>query len=112
LLLPALVFTHSPRLARAAGAAVVVALLLVPALAAAKPEPITIGRDGAVGIHNAEPQATLDVNGFAKLSPNEYPPVTCDAAHKGVIALTREPRLCLCNGTSWIFDATGAECRW
>jgi hypothetical protein len=85
---------------------------LSPTPAAGKSEPITIGRDGAVGIHNAEPQATLDVNGFAKLSPNEYPPVTCDAAHKGVIALTREPRLCLCNGTSWIYDSTGAECRW
>ncbi len=70
---------------------------------------------GSVGIGSATPQATLDVNGYARLAKFTTAPVACDAAHDGSIALSSANYLCLCiNGTGWrrASDGTTACSTW
>ncbi|OGS07845.1 MAG: hypothetical protein A2270_01750, partial [Elusimicrobia bacterium RIFOXYA12_FULL_51_18] len=70
---------------------------------------------GKVGIGTTAPQATLDVNGTARLAKNAAQPYACDAAHDSAIALTSGYRLCACKGgtTSWVFTSDGATgCSW
>ena len=67
---------------------------------------------GNVGIGTTSPQATLDVNGYARLTLNSSPPVACSSSNSGALALNHA-QMCACNGSSWIFaDSTGAACRW
>ncbi len=57
---------------------------------------------GNVGIGSTAPQATLDVNGYARLAKFAAAPVACDVAHDGSIALSNANYLCLCiAGTGW-----------
>jgi len=68
---------------------------------------------GSVGIGTASPVATLDVAGAIHLAPRTSAPIACSAATKGSIAYaSTAKRLCVCNGTSWIFDYNGAACTW
>lgn len=67
---------------------------------------------GNVGIGTASPVATLDVNGYARLAIKSSAPFTCDAAHKGAISLTGNAAICICNGTTWVYDSTAAACSW
>jgi hypothetical protein len=67
---------------------------------------------GSVGIGTGTPAATLDVNGFAKLKAQAAAPATCNATTLGSIALNHLAQICVCNGTSWIFDSSGGACSW
>ncbi|MBI2030188.1 Ig-like domain-containing protein [Candidatus Kaiserbacteria bacterium] len=67
---------------------------------------------GKVGIGTVSPVATLDINGVARLTAQGAAPATCNASLKGSIAMTANTRLCVCNGTSWVFDYNGAACAW
>lgn len=68
---------------------------------------------GNVGIGTSAPVTTLDINGFARLTPQTAAPIACDAAHKGSIAISSATsHICVCNGSSWVFNYNGAACTW
>jgi hypothetical protein len=68
---------------------------------------------GNVGIGTTAPQATLDVNGYARLKLQSSQPVACSSTNQGALALNHLAQMCACNGTSWIFaDSVGASCSW
>lgn len=67
---------------------------------------------GSVGIGTATPQATLDVNGFVRLTLNSSAPAVCSTSNPGAIALNHLAQICVCNGTAWNLDRTGAACSW
>lgn len=70
---------------------------------------------GVVGIGSATINATLDVNGYAKLKINASAPVTCDATHEGSIAYTGTTThyLCFCDGTAWEqAHSPATACTW
>lgn len=67
---------------------------------------------GTVGIGTISPAATLDINGYAHLATQTSAPFACDALHKGSISLTNIASICICDGSSWILDASGAACAW
>lgn len=68
---------------------------------------------GKVGIGTSSPTATLDVNGFMKLSKNAAPPATCDSTTDGAMALTSKYTTCACNGTTWVSTVDGTTtCDW
>lgn len=73
---------------------------------------IYIDTDNEVGISDTSPNATLDVGGYMALDTNASEPVACSATYAGAIALTSNYRLCVCNGTGWIFDYDGNACSW
>ncbi len=76
-------------------------------------EAVVIGTSGNVGIGTTSPQATLDVNGYARLALQSSAPATCSGANTGAIALNHLAQMCACNGTSWVFaDSVGAACSW
>ena len=66
----------------------------------------------AIGIGTATPMATLDVNGYERLSTNSSAPAQCKAAIKGAIALNHVSRICVCDGSSWKLDSSGGACPW
>jgi hypothetical protein len=66
----------------------------------------------AIGIGTTTPQATLDINGYARLSVNSSEPAACQASNKGAIALNGEGHICICDGSSWKFDSSGKACTW
>ncbi|OGS08547.1 MAG: hypothetical protein A2270_01250 [Elusimicrobia bacterium RIFOXYA12_FULL_51_18] len=73
----------------------------------------TVG--GNVGIGTINPQATLHVNGYMRLSRYGSPPVTCDSAHDGVIALgSASKKLCICDGpaATWKLPDGATSCTW
>ena len=72
----------------------------------------TVNRAAAIGIGTPTPQATLDVNGFARLSVNSSEPASCQASTKGAIALNSASRICVCDGSGWKMDSTGQACSW
>jgi hypothetical protein len=72
----------------------------------------SVNQTPAIGVGTTTPQATLDVNGFARLSTNSAEPAACQSANKGAIALNSNSRICICNGSSWILDSTGGSCSW
>lgn len=62
---------------------------------------------------SATPVAALDIVGFMRLAPRAAAPVACDAAHTGSVAIAGgSSHLCVCNGSSWVFDYSGAACTW
>ena len=71
-----------------------------------------LGQLPAVGVGTTAPQATLDINGYARLTTNASAPAECRASNKGAIALTSASHLCICDGTSWKFDSSGQSCLW
>lgn len=71
-----------------------------------------VNQTAAIGIGTPDPQATLDINGFARLTTNSSAPVSCLASNKGAIALNSESRLCVCDGAYWKFDSSGQVCNW
>jgi fibronectin-binding autotransporter adhesin len=76
-------------------------------------EVMRITSGGSVGIGTVSPQATLDVNGYARLALQSSAPATCSGTNTGAIALNHLAQACACNGTSWIFaDSVGAACSW
>ena len=50
----------------------------------------------AVGIGVNPPQATLDVNGYAKLKPYNSAPTACNVSSRGTIVMNDEYELCVC----------------
>ncbi|MEZ4294212.1 MAG: hypothetical protein R3B70_04485 [Polyangiaceae bacterium] len=67
----------------------------------------------SVGIETTTPKATLDVNGTARLARYGAPPLSCDQAHDGTIALTSKHMTCVCDGTNWVRTSDGATaCIW
>ena len=76
-------------------------------------ERLRVNANGDIGIGTTTPQATLDVNGYLKLAKNTSAPSLCDASKDGSIALTSNYRLCVCNGTQWVFTSDGTTgCSW
>jgi len=67
---------------------------------------------GNVGIGTAAPVTKLDVNGYMRLVAQSSAPLTCNATYDGTIALNSAGWICICNGSAWIADATGAACSW
>jgi hypothetical protein len=71
---------------------------------------------GNVGIGITTPQATLDVNGFARLKPYSLEPAVCDSTTAGSVALTSLYKLCICDGMAipvkWIHVHDGSDCVW
>ena len=68
---------------------------------------------GSVGIDTTTPQATLDVNGYARLALNSSAPAACAAANEGAIALTHLAQVCVCDTTpAWNVLNTGTACSW
>lgn len=71
------------------------------------------GASGKVGIGTSDPQATLDINGTARLALNPIPPVPCDKPRRGTLALTHEAELCICNtDDKWTVIVTKGACPW
>jgi len=71
------------------------------------------GASGRVGIGTSDPQATLDINGTARLALNSAAPFPCDSSRQGVIALTRTATLCVCDTANrWTDIATRGACAW
>jgi hypothetical protein len=69
--------------------------------------------NGAIGVGTVNPQATLDINGTARLKAySGAPPFSCDAAHAGSIALTGSYKMCICNGNSWSPADGSPLCNW
>ena len=67
---------------------------------------------GRVGVGSSSPQATMDIAGYARLSLNSSAPATCSSTNGGALALNHLAQICVCNGTAWNFDSTGAACSW
>ncbi|MEK9726518.1 MAG: hypothetical protein VW397_00270 [Candidatus Margulisiibacteriota bacterium] len=68
---------------------------------------------GNVGISTGSPQATLDINGFAKLKKYSSQPKSCTTETDGAIALTSSYRLCVCDSTKWVNSNDGISlCEW
>lgn len=67
---------------------------------------------GSVGVGGVSPQATLDINGYARLKSYSSAPVACSSTNAGAIALNSSYLGCVCNGTSWIKLADGTACVW
>jgi hypothetical protein len=72
----------------------------------------SVNNSTAIGIGTTTPQATLDINGYARLSVNSSEPASCQASNKGAIALNNESHICICDGSSWKFDSNGKACTW
>jgi hypothetical protein len=71
--------------------------------------------NGNVGIGTATPQATLDVNGYAKLKINSSAPATCNGTTEGSLAYTGTTThyMCYCDGTSWKqVHSPATACTW
>ena len=66
----------------------------------------------AIGIGTTTPQATLDINGFARLTVNDSAPAECQSSNRGAIALNSASHICICDGMSWKLDSTGEACKW
>lgn len=70
-------------------------------------------KHGMVGIGTAAPRATLDIDGALRLAVNASPPVACTGDTAGSVALTKQSRMCACDGIRWIFaDRSKASCSW
>lgn len=54
----------------------------------------------------------LDVNGTARLAKYSFPPVACDQAHDGTIALNHLTKMCVCDGATWRFVKDDLPCSW
>ena len=71
---------------------------------------------GYVGIGTNEPNATLDINGVARLKKySSQPDVGCSLASDGAIALTSRYTLCVCKGEilDWVETSDGSTpCDW
>lgn len=67
---------------------------------------------GNVGIATTAPMATLDVGGTARLATYSVEPVVCDQAHSGTIALNHLAKMCICDGTQWLFVRNDISCDW
>ncbi|MBM3261283.1 hypothetical protein FJY93_02590, partial [Candidatus Kaiserbacteria bacterium] len=67
---------------------------------------------GSVAIQTSSPVATLDVNGTVHLKKHTSAPATCSASLKGTIAYAGSGRICVCNGSSWVFDYNASACSW
>lgn len=75
---------------------------------------MVITSSGNVGIGTTTVNATLDVNGYAKLKTNTAAPVACSATYKGSIAMTSTTNyICYCDGTSWKqIHSPATACTW
>lgn len=71
-------------------------------------------KNGNVGIGTLLPQATLDVDGYIKLTKNLSSPIVCDISHDGSLALTAGYRMCACkSGIGWVYTSDGTTvCTW
>jgi len=68
---------------------------------------------GKVGIGTTNPQAMLDINGYAKLAVQTAAPATCASANKGAFAMTTHNGLCFCNGSAWNkVESPATACTW
>lgn len=67
---------------------------------------------GNVGINTTAPNAPLEVNGYVKMTGQSAEPQSCTAAHKGMMAMTNNASLCICNGSSWVTESNGGTCAW
>lgn len=68
---------------------------------------------GNVGIGTNAPVVALDVVGYARLTPQTTAPAACSSANKGVLAVSSYlSKICVCNGTSWVFNYNGLACAW
>lgn len=68
---------------------------------------------GNVGIGEASPRATLDVNGFVRLARYSSEPKACSGADDGAIALTSGARMCVCDDPNgWVEISDRTPCSW
>lgn len=49
-----------------------------------------------LGVNIEDPQATLDINGYAKLKPYSEQPVSCTSSRRGTIVMNNNYDLCVC----------------
>jgi hypothetical protein len=78
-------------------------------------ERITFQAGGNVGIGTTSPQATLDIQGYARLKPYSSQPVACSSTYNGAIALTAVYTTCVCKGSAsaWYLTSNGTTaCTW
>jgi hypothetical protein len=64
---------------------------------------------GKVGVGTTQPQATLDVAGFARLATNSGDPAACTGSNAGSIALSLSYNICVCNGSAWIYETANGS---
>jgi trimeric autotransporter adhesin len=77
--------------------------------------PVTVSPTGNVGIGSTTPQATLDVNGFARLKPHAAEPIACSPTNDSALAMTSRHTLCACDGSNakWVSTVNGlSDCVW
>ncbi len=72
----------------------------------------SLNQSPAIGIGTTAPQATLDINGYVRLTTNASAPVACAEKNKGAIALNSASHICICDGSSWKLDSSGQSCPW
>lgn len=72
----------------------------------------SVNQSPAIGVGTTATQATLDVNGYARLTANSSAPAACEAKNKGAIGLNGESHICICDGSSWKLDSSGKACSW
>ncbi|MGA9526874.1 MAG: glycosyl hydrolase family 28-related protein [Terriglobales bacterium] len=72
----------------------------------------SVNQSPAIGIGTTAPHATLDINGFARLTSNASAPAACEGKNKGAIALNSASHICICDGSSWKLDSSGQACPW
>lgn len=78
-------------------------------------ERVRITSTGNVGIGTASPQATIDINGYARLKVHNAQPVACSSSNDGAFAMTSQYTTCACKGGSaaWVRTSDGASaCIW
>ena len=70
---------------------------------------------GFVGVNQLNPEATLDVGGFIRLTPESAQPAACSSTNSGALALTANYTLCVCKGSAsawYLFSNGTTACSW
>ena len=76
-----------------------------------------VNSSGKTGIGTSAPNATLEVNGYARLKLNSSQPATCSSANDnaGAIAMTSSGKMCVCSISStyaWREVNSATSCSW
>lgn len=74
---------------------------------------LTILSNGFLGIGTSSPQATLDVDGYARLRKYSSQPIACSGTNDGALAMTSSGTLCTCIDPAWMQTASTTQaCVW
>lgn len=50
--------------------------------------------------------------GVTLIPQEKQPGYACDKGFRGTLALNHELKLCLCDGSAWVFESSGQSCVW